>query len=95
MEGIQIFFIILAALGVFLLCRELVCWYFKINRMAKALDNMVVVLNSIKTTGSEIANELRQINENIRVTGTEQKCRECSQGDLSAITPENDALGHV
>lgn len=36
-----VFFIILT---IFLICREIVCWYFKINKTVELLENILIEL---------------------------------------------------
>ena len=38
---VGIIFIILAIIFVILICRELTCWYFKINKIEKLLEEIL------------------------------------------------------
>ncbi len=44
-------------LVVFLLCRELVCWYFKINKMYKQQEEIIKLLNRIVDNTSQFKKE--------------------------------------
>lgn len=49
----QVLFLVIGGaflLFVFLVCRELVCWYFKINDMVKLLDQQLAALQAIYDT---------------------------------------------
>lgn len=66
------FFIIVSLIGflVFLLCRELVCWYWKVNEanqqrsdMTKILTEMKAVIESQALTNAKILRELEKMRE--------------------------------
>ena len=39
--------IIVGSIPLFLICRELLCWYFKINEMRKNQDRIIYILTKI------------------------------------------------
>lgn len=61
---------LLVALLIFLVCRELVCWYWKINEaikqrddMAKTLKEMKMLMESQSITNAKILLELENARE--------------------------------
>lgn len=46
---------------VFIICRELICWYYKINKMVKNQDEVIRLLKKIanESDGSSNDNELK------------------------------------
>jgi hypothetical protein len=59
MEQIFTLLIVLAILLViFLVCRELVCWYWKINEAINLFSRMVPLLESIKNSNTYIAEHM-------------------------------------
>jgi len=56
----EIFLLIIIFLGIFILCRELVCWYFKLNEISKELKSIREALeHGIKKTGNPIIREYK------------------------------------
>ena len=49
MTTVGILLILILALCVFLICRELFCWYWKINAIVDKLDKIVASLGNIET----------------------------------------------
>lgn len=39
--------VVIVALLIFLLCREVICWYWKINKISESLDNILMELKRI------------------------------------------------
>ena len=55
---------------VFLLCRELMCWYFKINKITALLEEQNALLR-IFVKGSDVPNEIQNVSDDEEKTNRE------------------------
>ena len=64
--------ILLVLIGIFFLCRELLCWYWKINRMIEIVDGIGTGITGIWKKLEETNQILRQIKDTASVPQSKQ-----------------------
>jgi hypothetical protein len=51
---------LLVLILVFIVCRELVCWYWKINKTVDVLENILSELKQVNGKGKDIVEEFKK-----------------------------------
>jgi hypothetical protein len=74
-----VIFLLVVALIVFLVCREFVCWYFKLNALLQALERIESQLGNVALIGGQQVQALRGIHA--QATAVEALPAEEPRGD--------------
>lgn len=57
--------LVLAAIGVFFLCRELMCWYWKINQHLENQEKIIFLLQKLVKKSNSIESSQVDINDDL------------------------------
>jgi len=72
--------VIIGVIVLFLICRELVCWYWKINRLVFLMENMAENIVKMNANIIDLYNNQIDVEYLLRILVRMEKCRMLEEG---------------